>query len=142
MLGPFGDIVCYQSGRVYLSWYPDCMIGATTRVEETDWNSVLEAVDHEWVRARTLGAMGTLCPPVQELAKLTGVDVVVNGGSIFALAVSDIDDPASGLHERIDRGATERDRYLSVDTAKYTLAPALAVETAQRMTTLTRVAAA
>jgi glycine/D-amino acid oxidase-like deaminating enzyme len=142
MLGPFGDTVCYQSGRVYLSWYPDCMIGVTTRIEETDWTRVLEAVDHEWVRARTLEALGALCPPVRELARMTDVDVVVNGGSIFALAVSDIDDPASGLHERIDRGATERDRYLSVDTAKYTLAPALAVETAQRMTTLIGVTAA
>jgi hypothetical protein len=117
------------------------MIGVTTRVEETDWTRVIEAIDHEWIRTRTLEALGALCPPVRELAHMTEVDVVVNGGSIFALAVSDIDDPASGLHERIDRGATERDRYVSVDTAKYTLAPALAVETAQRMTTLIGVAA-
>ena len=136
MLGPFGDVVCYQSGRVYLSWYPDCMIGATTRVEETDWNDVLGCVDHDGVRTRTLHAMGRICPSVAALAQLPGIDAVVNGGSIFALAVSDIDDPASGLHERLDRGTTECDRYLSVDTSKYTLAPALAVETAQRMTTM------
>jgi hypothetical protein len=136
MLGPFGDVVCYQSGRVYVSWYPECMIGTTTRVEETDWNDVLGRVDHEVIRGRTLNEMGKLCPSLQLLAQLTDIDVVVNGGSIFAVAVSDIDDPTSGLHERIGRDPTERDRYLSVDTSKYTLGPALAIETAQRMATM------
>ncbi|MEO7521915.1 MAG: FAD-dependent oxidoreductase [Gemmatimonas sp.] len=141
MLGPFGDTVCYPSGRVYLSWYPDCMIGATNRIEETDWNEVVDAVDHDRIRVRTLQAMGELCPAISDLARTPADDVVVNGGSIFAMAVSDIDDPSSGLHERIDRGATEHDRYLSVDTSKYTLAPTLAVATAQRVSTLMAAAA-
>lgn len=136
VLGPFGDIVCYQSGRVYLSWYPDCMIGATTCIEETDWNEVLNSVNHDGIRRRTLSALGDLCPAVRTLGGMDDVDVVVNGGSIFAVAASDIDDPASGLHERVDRGATEHDCYLSIDTAKYTLGPARAVEAAERMTTL------
>ncbi|MES2521387.1 MAG: FAD-dependent oxidoreductase [Gemmatimonadota bacterium] len=136
MLGPFGDIVVYQSGRVYMSWYPDCMIGTTSGLEETDWNAVLDTVDHEVMRDRTLQALGAICPAVRELAAIGNVETVVNGGSIFAHGSSDIDDPASRLHQRIDAGPLSRKRYLSVDTSKYTLAPAVAAATAERVAAL------
>ena len=136
MLGPFGDVVAYQGGRVYLSWYPDCMIGTTSGDEETDWNAVLESVDHDEIRRRTLDALGAICPAVRDLAGMRDVDVIVNGGSIFAHGSSDIDDPASRLHRRVDGGPLGRDRYLSVDTGKYTLAPALSVTTANRVVAL------
>ena len=136
MLGPFGDTVVYPGGRVYMSWYPDCMIGTTTGIQETDWNAVLEGVDHDRVRTRTLAALGAIIPSVRELAAIENVEVVVNGGSIFAHGSSDIDDPASRLHERIDAGPVGRDRYLSVDTSKYTLGPAISVATARRVAAL------
>ena len=136
MLGPFGDLVAYRSGRVYLSWYPACMIGTTTGAEETDWNAVLRGVDFDAVRRETIHALARICPAVGNLETIASGDVVVNGGSIFAPGQTDIDDPASQLHERLDTGVDGRGAYLSVDTSKFTLAPAMAVETADRVTAL------
>jgi glycine/D-amino acid oxidase-like deaminating enzyme len=140
MLGPFGDVVAYRSGRVYLSWYPACMIGATTSAEETDWNAVLRGVDFDTVRRETIDALARICPEVGHLEAIATGDIVVNGGSIFALGQSDIDDPESQLHERLDTGADGRGAYLSVDTSKFTLAPALALQTADRVTALVEAA--
>ena len=136
MLGPFGDVVSYRSGRVYLSWYPACMIGTTTGAEETDWKAVLGGVDFNIVRRQTIDALARICPAVGNLEAIAGVETVVNGGSIFALGETDIDDPGSQLHERLDTGVDERGAYLSVDTAKFTLAPAVAMQTADRVTAL------
>jgi glycine/D-amino acid oxidase-like deaminating enzyme len=136
MLGPFGDVVAYQTGRVYLSWYPACMIGTTTGTQETDWNAVLRGVDFGTVRRETIDALARICPAVGTLEAIAGGEIVVNGGSIFALGETDIDDPDSQLHERLDTGVDGRGAYLSVDTAKFTLAPAVAVQTADRVTAL------
>ena len=136
MLGPFGDVVAYRSGRLYLSWYPACMIGATAGAEEIDWNDVLRGVDFDTVRRETIAALARICPAVGQLEGTSGKGVVVNGGSIFALGQTDIDDPGSQLHERLDIGVLRRGAYLSVDTSKFTLGPALGVETADRVTTL------
>jgi glycine/D-amino acid oxidase-like deaminating enzyme len=136
MLGPFGDVVAYRSGRVYLSWYPACMIGTTTGAEETDWNAVLRSVDSNTVRRETIDALARICPAVGNLETIARGDIVVNGGSIFALGQTDIDDPGSQLHERLDTGVDGRGAYLSVDTSKFTLAPAVAVQTADRVVAL------
>jgi glycine/D-amino acid oxidase-like deaminating enzyme len=136
MLGPFGDVVSYRSGRVYLSWYPACMIGTTTGDEETDWNAVLGGVDFKTVRRETIDALARICPAVRNLEAIAAEGTIVNGGSIFALGETDIDDPESQLHERLDTGVDGRGAYLSVDTAKFTLAPAVAVQTADRVTAL------
>jgi hypothetical protein len=136
MLGPFGDSVVYQSGRVYLSWYPSCMIGTTTGAEETDWNAILRNVDLAAIRHQTIAALAEICPRVRDLESMAEAKVVVNGGSIFALGRTDIDDPGSQLHERFDIGIDARGRYLSVDTSKFTLGPAMAIQTADRMTSL------
>ena len=133
MLGPFGDVVRYGSGRIYLSWYPDCMIGTSTTSEPTDWGKMLVDVDMARVRSRTLAARATLCPALQVLEPLNGPRAVVNGGSIFAMGESDIDDPLSRLHERLAYGNANIRGYASVDTSKYTLGPATAIDTADRI---------
>ena len=136
MLGPFGDVVAYRSGRVYLSWYPVCMIGTTTGAEETDWSAILRGVNFNIVRRETIDALARICPAVRNIETIASRDVVVNGGSIFAMGQTDIDDPESQLHERLDIGLDGRGAYFSVDTSKFTLAPAMAVETADRVTAL------
>ena len=136
MLGPFGDVVVYRSGRVYLSWYPACMIGTTTGTEETDWNAILRGVELNVVRRNTIEALARICPTVGKLETIGCGDTVVNGGSIFALGQTDIDDPGSQLHERLDAGVEGRGAYLSVDTSKYTLAPVMAEYIADRVSAL------
>jgi hypothetical protein len=139
MLGPYGDIVAYQSGRVYLSWYPVCMIGATNGVEETDWDEVLRTVDRRTIQRESLDALGRICPGVRALEAIA-TDVVINGGTICAQGQTDIDDPDSQLHERLDSGIHGRGAYLSVDTSKFTLGPAAAVDTVDRVAALARAA--
>lgn len=34
ILGPYGDVVAYPSGRVYLSWYPTGMLSSSHRIEK------------------------------------------------------------------------------------------------------------
>lgn len=136
MLGPFGDVVSHRSGRVYLSWYPSCMIGTAAGGEETDWNEVLGGVDFDSVRRGTIDALAAIYPAVGNLKAIAGEPVVVNGGSIFAPGQTDIDDPRSELHERLDTGIEGCGAYLSVDTSKFSLGPAMAVRTADRVTAL------
>ena len=136
MHGPFGDVVAYQNGRVYLSWYPVCMIGMTTGAEETDWNAVMATVDVDAIRRKTIEALAQICPAVGGLEAVAGKEVVVNGGSIFALGKTDINDPQSQLHERWDAGFSVRGTYLSADTSKFSLGPAMALQTADRITAL------
>ncbi len=141
MLGCFGDVVAYQNGRVYLSWYPTCMIGRSTGIEETDWAAVMREVDQAAIRAATVAALGEICPAVGRLATGASGGAIVNGGSIYALGRTDIDDPSSQLHERLDTGIEGRGAYLSVDTSKFTLGPALALATADRIAAVAAVAA-
>jgi glycine/D-amino acid oxidase-like deaminating enzyme len=138
MLGPFGDVVAYRSGRVYLSWYPACMIGTSLGAEETDWSAVARRVDGARISRETIDALAEICPAARALQPIAGSEIVVNGGTIYALGHTDIDDPASRLHERIDTGIEGQGAYLSVDTAKFTLGPVTAVDTADRIAAVVR----
>jgi len=132
VLGPFGDMVDYGNGRVFLSWYPACLTGSTTDVRETDWRSILDSADTATVHRDTIAALVRICPAVRGLEPIGGSDVVVNGGAIFATGETGIEDPESQLHTRLDFGFEGRETYLSVDTAKYSLGPATAIRAANR----------
>jgi glycine/D-amino acid oxidase-like deaminating enzyme len=135
VLGPFGDIVWYRSGRVYLSWYPSCLAGATTADDEFDWTAMRQRLPAAAVGRRTLEALARICPAVHALGG--GLeDGRVDGGAICARGATDIDDPVSGLHQRLETGIDGRGRYLSADTGKYTTAPLIAAEIAARLAAL------
>ena len=131
ILGPYGDVVVYPSGRVYLSWYPECMFGYSVGHEDLDWVATLAAVDTAPIAARTIEALSRILPGVASLADAGRVSV--EGGFICAVGQTDIDDRESLLHERLERQDSADSRYLSVDTSKYTLAPALADAVAERV---------
>ena len=57
----------------------------------------------------------------------------VNGGIIYALGATDVNDPGSGLHQRARVGPRSYGRYHSVDTGKYSLAPLFAKIVADRI---------
>ncbi len=135
-LGPFGDAVVYPSGRVYLSWYPVCMVGTNRTGGETDWDVVLGQVDQEQIQRETVEAMTRICPAIGTCGLGRSTRTSVNGGSIFAPGQSDIDDRQSELHERLDYGFHGRGTFLSVDTSKFTLGPAMAIKAADHLTAL------
>lgn len=62
-LGPFGDVVCRNNGRVYLSWYPDCLGGIITGSRTPDsWESELTSSEitarRQEIVTKTLNALG------------------------------------------------------------------------------------
>lgn len=126
VLGPFGDIVTWPTGRVYLSWYPACMQG---------WSNDLD-VPPSWAEpcAGRVGAAAARDLTGEVLAALDaivpglrGVTVdTVDAGVITAWGASDVDDPVSELHERHDVGPVATDGWISVDTGKLTTAPMFA----------------
>ena len=126
VLGPFGDVVTWPTGRMYLSWYPACMAGwSEARELPPSWagpraGDVTPAARRR-VHDDTLSALDRLLPGVG------AVDVeTVDACVITAWGASDVDDPESELHQRHDIGPSADDGWISLDTGKLTTAPLFA----------------
>jgi hypothetical protein len=91
---------------------------------------VLDRSRRDAVLQGTLQSLSSYFSAVRRL-KDYGKALEVHGGWVYALGQGSLADPASTLHRRdrfnmtIDRG------YISVDTAKYSLAPWLAHRVAE-----------
>lgn len=132
VLGPFGDIVNFAANGMYLSWYPIGMVATSLDLEPpASWASLSRDARLEVFR-RSRAVWDTFCPL---LADLEIEDAVVDpvSGPIFAWGDTDIDDPASELHERFTIGVHSSDGYHSVNTGKYTTMPYMAMEAAKRV---------
>lgn len=128
-LGPFGDAV-RQADHVYLSWYPAGRIATSSDLAPPPWPAVLEGRDADDIAATTIEALARYLPA---LGALNPEGALVSGGPIFAWAHSDLDDPATHLHERAAIGPSSHGSYHTVDTGKYTCAPGFAVRLADRI---------
>lgn len=133
MLGPFGDIVRYADGGAFLSWYPAGRQGTSADLVPPDWPDELGEVAGKETLEATVDALAGVMPSVGEVGAGELADGHVLGGVIFAHGHSDIDDPASVLHERHDIGPATYGRYHSVDTGKLTMAPRFALAVAERI---------
>ena len=128
--GPFGDVKCYADGRVYLSWYPAGLVAEGHSIEPPRASAVLDTARGHAVLENTLRSLTRYFPAIRQL-QASGAVLEVHGGWVYALGQGSLADPASTLHRRdrfnmtIDRG------YISVDTAKYSLAPWLARQVAE-----------
>ena len=128
--GPFGDVKCYPDGRVYLSWYDAGLIAQGDEVEPPRDGAVLTQPRKARVRKETLASLSAYFPTV---AGLSGVvtDGDVHGGWVYAIGKGSLADPTSLLHRRDAFGITVDRGYVSVDTAKYSIAPWLALQVAE-----------
>jgi glycine/D-amino acid oxidase-like deaminating enzyme len=133
MLGPFGDLVTYGQGVVYLNWYPTCLEGISHAVSPPEWPRIPPEERRADVVAGTLHAMAEIILPLRDLDATTLPDCTVQGGVIVAWGHTDIDDPASELHRRYEIGVTSSGRYHSVDPGKLTLTPYFAGVCADRI---------
>ncbi|HEX9660533.1 MAG TPA: FAD-dependent oxidoreductase [Rhodothermales bacterium] len=133
VLGRYGDVVVRPNGSVYLSWYPAAVQGWTNDVEPPrSWDppcrGEVESSLSQRLTRDTISGIDAWYPGI------AGVNpTIVDAGVIVALGVTDVDDPASGLHERIRVGVTSRDGYHSVDSGKLTTAPMFAMDAARRV---------
>lgn len=132
VLGSYGDTVRYDDGMLYLSWYPDCMIGSSSELVSPDFIARLDAEARAAIAEASLAALSTLVPSLKAYGTQLG-NATVGGGVIAAWGDAGIEDPASELHRRYDIGVSSYGRYHSVDTGKYTMAPLFAVEACDRI---------
>lgn len=133
VLGPYGDVVAYGQGRVYLSWYPACLRGWSTDLAppvswEAACNGTPAVQERREVMDQALSAFDAIVPGLGDCR----IDTV-DGGIIYSLGESDITDPTSRLHQRYAVGIREADGYFSIDTGKLTCAPLFATKLADMM---------
>jgi glycine/D-amino acid oxidase-like deaminating enzyme len=133
VLGRFGDIVDYRSGDIFLSWYPVGLRGMDKGLAPPAWPQPPALADQAIMRKGIVDALATLVPSVLDLP-VDAIDVAaIEGGLIFAWGATDVDDPASELHLRAEIGPHWHGAYCSVDTGKYTTAPAFALDVADNL---------
>jgi glycine/D-amino acid oxidase-like deaminating enzyme len=121
--GPFGEVVSYDSGLTYLTWYPVCLQGITSDITPPDWPTYPSEPLRSSLLQGTLSAMAQFVPALGDLDPDELQDVSVKGGVIVAWGETDIYDPASELHQRFAIGVTSTGRYHSIDPGKLTMAP-------------------
>jgi glycine/D-amino acid oxidase-like deaminating enzyme len=133
VLGGFGDVVAYGGGNFFLSWYPAGMRGASSELTPPPWPLVLDEPASRGVRRETVASLARIVPALAALTPEAVESAALRAGIIFAWGRSDIDDPASGLHQRYAIGPRSRGRYHTVDTGKLTMAPLFGKTVADRI---------
>ena len=133
LLGPFGDVVTYADGQAFLSWYPAGRLGTSAALSPPSWDTELDDVLAKEVRMGVVAGLADVVPAVGRLPEADLAEGRVLGGVIFAHGHTDIDDPASVLHERHEIGPVSHGRFHSVDTGKLTMAPRFARLLADRI---------
>jgi hypothetical protein len=121
--GPFGDIKNYNGRDFYLSWYPDGL-----RVDSSDISPPephLASQNAEELSNSILNHLQALLPWVAQIREQVE-RYTLGGGWVFAAGQGVLSDRKSTLHRRSDYGVTKFGNYISVDTGKYSTAPALA----------------
>jgi glycine/D-amino acid oxidase-like deaminating enzyme len=131
--GPFGGVVCYENGAMYLAWYPVCKVDSSNSLEPPDWPPHAQEPLRSRVIGGTLRALTEIVPALGTLDPQSIGRASVVGGNIFAWGSTDTDDPNSDLHQRHDIGVVSVGNYHSIDPGKLTLAPYFAEICASRI---------
>jgi glycine/D-amino acid oxidase-like deaminating enzyme len=131
--GPFGEVVTYQDGLIYLTWYPVCLLGISNSIAPPEWPTYPDEPLCSQVARGTLEAMAKFVVSLRELVLEELIDVTVKGGVIVAWGETDIYDPKSELHRRYEIGVTSSRQFHSVDPGKLTMAPYFAQLCADRI---------
>lgn len=130
--GPFGDTVGFAR-RSYVSWYPAGLLATSHDVVPPSSDRDVLASGPHTVEQDTLAAVSRLFTGEPAGLAATCGQWDVGGGWISAWGYTDIDDPDSRLHERVDVGVDSADGYHSVDTGKYTMGPFFARVACERI---------
>jgi hypothetical protein len=133
ILGPFGEVVTYGDGLIYLTWYPECVQAISTDVTPPDWATYPPEPLRSRILAGTLRALSGIVTSLQTLNAESLPEAGVKGGAITAWGKTDIYDPASELHSRYAIGVTSKGCFHSIDPGKLTMAPHFAEICADRI---------
>lgn len=133
VLGPFGDVVAYNDGSAYLSWYPTGMTALSAAVAPPDWPMRPEPRLHDRLVRESISGMASIVPALRLLDAADLEQAEAIGGVIVAWGKTDIDDPRSELHQRRDIGIHSDGNYHSIDPGKLTMIPYFAEQCAARI---------
>jgi len=133
VLGPFGEVVTYGDGVIYLTWYPVCLQAISTDVKPPDWDTYPGEPLRSRILKETFRAVSEIVPSLRDLDPEEIPEATVKGGAIVAWGRTDIYDPASELHRRFEIGVTTDGSFHSVDPGKLTMAPYFAEICAERI---------
>lgn len=133
ILGPFGEVVSYGDGLIYLTWYPECLREISTELAPPDWATYPPEPLRSRIIAGTFRALSDIVPSLRDLGIEKLPEATVKGGVIVAWGETDIYDPASELHRRFEIGVTSEGNFHSVDPGKLTMAPYFAEICAERI---------
>jgi glycine/D-amino acid oxidase-like deaminating enzyme len=133
VLGPFGEVVTYGDGLVYLTWYPECLRAISTDVSPPDWDTYPAEPLRSRILTGTFDALANIVAALRNLRADRLPEACVKGGAIVAWGKTDIYDPASELHRRYEIGVTSEGRFHSVDPGKLTMVPYFAEICADRI---------
>jgi glycine/D-amino acid oxidase-like deaminating enzyme len=67
VLGPFGEVVTYGDGVIYLTWYPECSRAISTDVAPPDWDTYPSEPLRSRIIAGTLRALSVIVPSLCDL---------------------------------------------------------------------------
>lgn len=132
VLGPFGDIVNLGPRGIYFSWYPAGLLGTSNELRAPDWEVSTSPAQRQAIMRRSWDEWLARCPALRSVP-YRAASVTAAGGYIFAWGTKDIDDGRSALHQRYDIGVHSAGNYHSVNTGKYSMAPYLGCQTAERV---------
>ncbi len=134
--GPFGEVVSYPRGQIYLTWYPVCLREMTKAVKPPDWPNIAEEPLRNQILSDTISQMAEFILALRELRPEMLPEAIVKGGAIVAVGETDIYDPKSELHNRYEIGITSHNRYHSIDPGKLTMAPYFAQQLADQISSI------
>jgi len=133
VLGPFGEVVPYADGTIYLTWYPECLRAISTDIAPPDWETYPSEPLRSQIIDGTFRALSEIVTALRPLQPATLPEAVVKGGVIVAWGETDIYDPDSELHRRFEIGVTSEGCFHSIDPGKLTMAPYFAEICADRI---------
>jgi glycine/D-amino acid oxidase-like deaminating enzyme len=133
VLGPFGEVVTYENGIIYLTWYPECLQAICTDLTPPDWATYPPEPLRSRILAGTLSALSGIVTALRNLNAESLPEAGVKGGAITAWGKTDIYDPTSELHRRFEIGVTSEGRFHSIDPGKLTMVPYFAEICAERI---------
>jgi hypothetical protein len=131
--GPFGEVVSYWDGLVYLTWYPACLVAMSQELAPPEWPTSPDEPLRSRIMSGTLDAMAEVVRAMGGWQRSDLLDVAVKGGVIVAWGETDIYDRQSELHHRYEIGITSAGRYHSINPGKLTTAPYFADIAADRI---------
>jgi len=80
VLGPFGEVVSYGDGTIYLTWYPECVQGISRELLPPNWANYPDEPLRSQIIHRTVEALSGVVPSLRQIDPKDLLDAQVKGG--------------------------------------------------------------